>query len=89
MLGVKGRGQGVSQARSSADLAQAVVCLGVCDDGLDSYDSLVDPGLQVSQLLNVKQTQDLSRLVQGSVCRERSSTPLRGRVPGHEIMLSD
>lgn len=48
MLGVKGRGQGVSQARSSADLAQAVVCLRVCDYGLDGYDGLIDPGLQVS-----------------------------------------
>lgn len=29
----------------SAHLSEAVICLGVSDDGLNCYDGLVDPGL--------------------------------------------
>lgn len=55
---------------SSADLSQPVVCLGVGDDGLHGHDGLVDLGLQLSQLLDVQQAQDLSRLVQSRVWEE-------------------
>lgn len=44
-----------------------MVCLGVGDDGLHGHDGLVDLGLQLSQLLDVQQAQDLSRLVQSGV----------------------
>lgn len=54
--------------RSSAHLSQPVVRLGVGDDGLNGYDGLVDPGLQLAQLLDVQQPQDLSRFVQSGVC---------------------
>lgn len=47
-----------------------MVRLGVGDDGLDGHDGLVDLGLQLSQLLDVQQAQDLSRLVQGRVWGE-------------------
>lgn len=52
---------------SSADLSQPVVCLGVGDDGLHGHNGLVDLGLQLSQLLDVQQTQDLSRFIQSGV----------------------
>lgn len=52
-----------SSSLSSADLAQLVVCLGVSDDGLNGDDGLVDLGLEVPQLLDVQQSEDLSRFV--------------------------
>lgn len=57
-----------SSSLSSADLAQPVVCLRVGYDGLNGYDGLVDPGLQLPQLLDVQQAQDLGRFVQSCIC---------------------
>lgn len=59
-----------SSSLSSADLSQPVVCLGVGDDGLNGHDGLVDLGLELSQLLDVQQAQDLSRLVQSRIWEE-------------------
>lgn len=62
---------------SSADLSQPVVCLGVGDDGLHGHDGLIDLGLQLSQLLDVQQAQDLSRLIQSCVWGESSFLRLK------------
>lgn len=59
-----------SSSLSSADLSQPVVCLGVGDDGLNGHDGLVDLGLEHSQLLDVQQAQDLSRLIQSGIWEE-------------------
>lgn len=59
-----------SSSLSSADLSQPVVCLGVGDDGLNGHDGLVDLGLELSQLLDVQQAQDLSRLIQSGIWEE-------------------
>lgn len=52
---------------SSSDLAQPVVRLRVGNDGLNSYDGLVDLCLELPQLLHVQQAQDLSRFVQSGI----------------------